>query len=273
MSLEIIRYSIKNEKLMPWVKFIWQFDALEADIHYKLLPTDCIDVIVNLANDMIYEVNKQKILAPRFHINGLRCRHSYIHQKNIVSVFGISFHPFGLYPFINKSIKKCQSAIIDLFDYAPNMAERINSAVEKTKNGTAPDITDSIEEALLSTLAPSDGFIEKAQLILKFISEDNLITVQSFCDNHSINLKTFERMVLSSTGFTPKTLRNIKRFQTVRNQLSHGSETSLAGIAADNRFVDQAHFTKAFKQFSGTTPQKFISEKISVKENATYIYR
>ena len=53
--LNITRYAIKNECLIPWVKFFWHIEAANADIHYKLLPTDCIDVILNLADDVVYE--------------------------------------------------------------------------------------------------------------------------------------------------------------------------------------------------------------------------
>lgn len=46
--LSITRYSIKTKRLAPWIKFIWYLEAEEADIHYKLLPTDCIDIILNM---------------------------------------------------------------------------------------------------------------------------------------------------------------------------------------------------------------------------------
>lgn len=67
--LNITRYATKNECLIPWVKFFWHIEAANADIHYKLLPTDCIDVILNLADDVVYETECNKIIAPPFHIN------------------------------------------------------------------------------------------------------------------------------------------------------------------------------------------------------------
>ena len=58
--LNITRYAIKNECLIPWVKFFWHIEAVNADIHYKLLPTDCIDVILNLADVIVYETEMSK---------------------------------------------------------------------------------------------------------------------------------------------------------------------------------------------------------------------
>lgn len=64
--LNITRYATKNECLIPWVKFFWYIESANADIHYKLLPTDCIDVILNLADDVVYETECNKIIAPLF---------------------------------------------------------------------------------------------------------------------------------------------------------------------------------------------------------------
>lgn len=88
----------------------------------------------------------------------------------------------------------------------------------------------------------------------------------------AINIKTFERKVLFYTGFTPKLLRNIKRFQMASNQLSHQRITNLIEIAYNNNFTDQTHFIKDFRRFSGVAPRAFQMEKISVKENVTYTY-
>jgi hypothetical protein len=77
--LSMTRYSIKAESLAPWVKFIWHFEVEDADIHYKLLPTDCIDIVLNMSSEIVYEADSYHIAAAPFHINGLRSKHSYIY--------------------------------------------------------------------------------------------------------------------------------------------------------------------------------------------------
>ena len=225
--LNITRYATKNECLIPWVKFFWHIEAANADIHYKLLPTDCIDVILNLADDVVYETECNKIIAPPFHINGLRSKYSFIHQEKTIRIFGISFYPHGLYPFVHKSLKEVQNKVVDL-------------------NGLSYSLGDFIT-----------------------ISDD--ISIKSFCDKRSINIKTFERMVLYHTGYTPKILRRIKRFQNTCNQLVH-QHISLTDITYDNNFTDQSYFIKEFTRFSGTAPRTFQTEKATVKENVKYKY-
>lgn len=268
--IKITRHLVKNTTLTPWVKFIWQIEVDEADFHFKLLPTGCIDIILNLASDMVYEVASEKIVAPPFHINGLRSRHSFIHQEKTVRIFGISFYPYGLFPFVHKSLLEIKNKVTNLFEFAPSMANKLSNVVVMK---STEEILSRIESVLLAELDADKNFIERTQILFDFITKGDQITVQSFCEKQSVNIKTFERVALQYTGFTPKALHNICRFQTVGNQLTHGEIDTLAGVAYDNSFTDQAHFVNAFRRFSGVAPGVFLSEKISVKENAIYTYQ
>ena len=267
--LNITRYAIKNECLIPWVKFFWHIEAVNADIHYKLLPTDCIDVILNLADVIVYETEFNRIIAPPFHINGLRSKCSFIHQENNIRIFGITFYPHGLYPFVLKSLKEVQNKVVDLNGFSYSLTQKLKNAVN---NDTAEKIIAEIENTLIDELSIKQDFVDKAQLISDFITINDDISVKSFCDERSINIKTFERLFLYYTGYTPKILRRIKRFQNTCNQLVHQHMASLTYITYDNNFTDQSYFIKEFTHFSGTAPRTFQTEKATVKENVKYKY-
>jgi len=265
----ITRYLIKSECLIPWIKFIWQFEAENARISHKLLPTDCIDVVMNLSSDMIYEADSHKIVAPQFHINGLRDKYSYIHQTGSICVLGISFYSFGLFPLINRPLEHIKNKIVDLHMLSASLTQKLKSAVS---GDITADTIELIEKALCSELRTNDDYMRKANLMRSFMELDNDVTIKSFCDDNRINIKTFERMVLYYSGYTPKILRRIKRFQLASNQLAHQNPKNLSGVAYDNCFADQAHMIKEFHRFSGAAPRSFLSEKATVKENTKYSY-
>ena len=266
---EILRYSIKKETLIPWVKFIWQFEAENTEVRHKLLPTDSVDIIMNLSSDMVYETDRGKILAPRFHINGLRNTYSYIHQSGNIRVLGISFHSFGLFPFVQKPLLSIRNRIVDLDSFSASLTQKLKLAVFGDINANT---IISIENALCSELRLDSDGIQKANLIREFMETENDVAVQSFCANRGISIKTFERMVSQYSGYAPKILRRIRRFQTTSNQLAHENTDILSDIAYDNNFADQAHLIKEFREFSGVAPRTFSREKSSVKENARYRY-
>jgi len=267
--LSMKRYLVKNHSLLPWVKFIWCFEDASANIHHKLLPTDCIDVILNLANSMIYEYDGREIIAPAFHINGLRSEHSFIHHTGHIRTFGVSFYSYGLYPFVQKSIQCIQNRICSLEDLSQSLTDKLQSAV---LSDSTDEIVCNIEKVLYSELNFNPDFMIKTGYIQEFISRDDNITIQNFCTEKNINLKTFERLVVKHTGYTPQILRRIKRFQTASNQLVC-QQASLLDLTYCNSYADQAHLTKDFRSFSGKSPGMFQKEKISVKENAVYNYK
>ena len=269
--LNITRYAIKNECLAPWIKFLWYLEVEDANIYYKLLPTDCIDIILNLSGNIGYEVDSHYVQATPFHINGLRSKHSYICQAGCIRVFGISFYPFGLYPFINKSLASINDKVVDLFEISMPLAQNLKFSI---LNGDASEtIIDNIERALCFELRVTDDYINKAMLILDFLESDIDHTIQSFCAKHEIHTKTFSRNVKYYTGYTPKILHSIKRFQKTGNQLVYQKPSQLLDIAYDNGFADQAHFIREFHKYSGVSPRAFQLEKNTIKENVEYIYR
>lgn len=69
-----------------------------------------------------------------------------------------------------------------------------------------------------------------------------------------------ERLVVAATGRTPVFWRSLARGRRAAADLAGadlaGNE-SLAAVAADNRYCDQAHMTREFRRWFGTTPAAF----------------
>lgn len=266
------RHLIKNSALSPWIKFIWYFTADHADIHNKLLPADGIDLILNLADPMTYETDDTRIAAPKFHINGLRSKPSYIHQCGTVRTYGIAFYAYGLSPFINGSLADISDRIVDVTNVSGPLLHALNTALETATE--APDaVCEALEHELASILRITPQQYNNAGLIRDFMASADTTSIQNFCALHQINQKTFERMVRRCTGYTPKILYRIGRFQTAANQLVHDHDSAITDVVYDNHYSDQPYFTREFQQFTGAAPRTFLKRKETIKENVTYTYR
>ncbi len=263
----IERYPLLNHNLTNWVKFIWHFKAENADVHHKLLPMDSIDIVLNLADEMVYETKTNRVVAPTFHINGLRSSHSFIYQKGNIDVWGISFYAFGLYPFINTSIKEFQDKIVDLNAVSKSLENKLNIAV--SPHATQPTF-EGIVKALNSELQIDEDFLKKVEIINAFMNTDNM-PIDAFCRNHDINQKTFERYVMIMTGYSPINLRRVRRYKAASNQLLFDASAKIPEIVYDHHYADQSHFTKVCRKFSGVPPRICRLEKNTVLENTTFI--
>ncbi|WML33734.1 helix-turn-helix domain-containing protein [Clostridium sp. OS1-26] len=271
--LPITRYAIKSLQLRKWIKFIWYLET-EADVtvKHKLLTTDSIDIILNLSDKIEYQIGSDIYKTSDFHFNALRDRYGYINQKGKLKVFGISFYPFGLYPFLQIPISEFNNQVIDLKVTAKELTKKLEASI----NTLSPvyDTVLSLEKSLESMLDNSLGEVKMFNLIQIFALESKYCSIKSFCHDNNLNAKTLERACLKYTGYTPKALQRIGRFQTASNKLiCKKAEDTIASVAYENDYFDQAHFTREFQEFTGVTPSKFLKEHITIKENTKYIYR
>ncbi|WP_114108817.1 AraC family transcriptional regulator [Clostridioides difficile] len=270
--LSVTRYSIKNIRLKPWVKFIWYFETKSNILlNNKLLPTDSIDIILNLSDVMEYKIENQDYTASNMHFNGIRDKHGFIIQHGNIRVIGISFYPFGLYPFLKIPISEFNRQIVDLEAVSKLFAKKLEESLNPTK--AIEKVVLCLEEVLLSILEEDLISNKYVKLLNSFIYVNRYSNIKAFCDDTNINIKTLERICLKYTGYTPKILKRIYRFKMASNQLIYNyKDDELFDFIYENEYYDQAHFIKEFKKFSGTSPIKFIGENKTIKENIKYSY-
>lgn len=265
--LPITRYIIKEKRLTPWVKFIWSLTLEGSSATHQLLPADTVDLLLSRSGTMKYYTKNMDYHAPLIHINGLRREHSMVRHSGENEIYGISFYAWGLYALIQEQVIKTKDGIVDLYNITPHLADKLDNIL--TIN-TPLDVFKRIEQALCTELRVCQNDLHRAGLIEGFLRCDDSLPVNQYCADRGINIKTFERMTVKYTGYTPKVLHRLRRFQTASNQLVHQQDADLAGIAYDNRFADQSHFIKEFEEFTGAPPRTFRNKKNSVKENAVY---
>ncbi|WP_201982222.1 helix-turn-helix domain-containing protein [Hymenobacter rubidus] len=70
-------------------------------------------------------------------------------------------------------------------------------------------------------------------------------------------VRTLERRFKQAAGYTVKDISSLMRFEQARNHLWHHPSASLAGLAHELGYTDQAHLSREFKRYSGTTPAAF----------------
>jgi AraC-like DNA-binding protein len=66
--------------------------------------------------------------------------------------------------------------------------------------------------------------------------------------------KHFTRRFRAATGFSPDRFRRIARFERFAAALARAPDDSLAGLAAECGYVDQAHLARDVRAFSDMTP-------------------
>ena len=73
-------------------------------------------------------------------------------------------------------------------------------------------------------------------------------------------VRTLERRFKQAAGHTVKDVSGLMRFEQVRNHLWHHPAANLAGLAHELGYTDQAHLSREFRRYSGTTPAAFARQ-------------
>ena len=76
--------------------------------------------------------------------------------------------------------------------------------------------------------------------------------------------------MLQRVGMTPKWLIQRRRLHDAVERLKAGT-TSLAEIAADLGYTDQAHFNRDWREFSGMAPSQWIAEELPFVQGAQHL--
>jgi AraC-like DNA-binding protein len=74
--------------------------------------------------------------------------------------------------------------------------------------------------------------------------------------------KQLASRVRAQCGFGPDRLRRLARFERFAESIRQRPDESLAGLAAEHGYVDQAHLTREVRAFSDMTPGELRARQI-----------
>jgi transcriptional regulator GlxA family with amidase domain len=81
------------------------------------------------------------------------------------------------------------------------------------------------------------------------------VSVSALADELAWSGRAFGERFRERIGMTPKRAARIVRFERATERLERDRRQGLAGLAYACGYADQAHLTREFRAFAGTTPR------------------
>lgn len=274
--MELKRCTVRHPLLQKLVKFFWVVDYQDnISIDHSLLPVGNIDIILNFSAPMTYftggKSENSPVQAPRgFHLAGLRDRPYRVVQRGCVDSIGISFYPYGLFPFLKVPMSEFTNRTVELElidrGFTRELRDRLAGCVSVREK------LDIIESALLRTL-DSGLMADRCTGILfnAFLACTGEMNIERFCGVHGVNKRKLERLFNKYIGISPKLFHRINRFTGIVNKIIDKDYDSLTTMAVNADYYDQTHFIKDFKALAGCPPSRFMSRKTSIKDIIEYL--
>ncbi|WP_340062973.1 helix-turn-helix domain-containing protein [Ascidiimonas aurantiaca] len=255
-----------SQDLTTLVKCYWTLESPreETPERQTIVPDGCVEMIFHYGNLYKQHIpNKESIIQPRCFVIGQLTQPLEIEPTGKTGIFSVRFHPNGFLPFTTIQIKEMENTAIPLevifgqdgheieekIISANSTSERINLIQAFLLNHlTDFETVDRIVKSTVETILTANGQLS--------VSELSRLT--------NITRRQLERKFSSAVGLSPKQLSKIIRLQATLKMLLNKQFSSLTALAYENKYYDQAHFIKDFKEFTGVSPKEFYGNNLKL---------
>lgn len=250
--------------LQALVKCYWTLEV-PADIKapkQRIIADGCLEMAFVLGDDIKrYTSETNFILQPRAMVIGQITKPFFIQPTGHVNTFAIRFYPYGFANFVDihiNALSDKETSLTELFGekIAYNLEQKVVQA-QDTKTRIA--VVEAFLLSLLKTKSTVDKIIQTT--IDALVSSKGNISISSLLKNDLAKRRQLERKFTKQIGVSPKQLAKVIRLQAALKLLLHNESEKLSTIAYEGEYYDQAHFIRDFKDFTGTSPSTFLSDK------------
>ena len=244
--------------LNSFVQTLWYARVPGNEHQYeRILPTGCAQIILNLSRDFLLnclENGCQQRTAPAL-VVGQRSVYELVATSDMADLIGMVFAPGVLPGFTRDRADLFSNRNVPLDQVWGGWEDTLRSRLREMSSPA--DRLRTLETWLLVNLAPR---MEQTRFSLhpavrfalqEFGGSSRVSSIAQIARNTGWSERHFSQVFREQVGFRPKVWWRIQRFQSAIRQLRAGAKISLAKLAADCSFYDQAHFANEFRSFSG----------------------
>jgi AraC-like DNA-binding protein len=239
--------------LAPYVRALWHASApLGEHRRERVLPSGCVEVILNLARDFFIdcaEGQPDRPNAPAL-VVGARSVYELIDVADMESLIGIHFHPGGFGPFAGDNADRFSNRSLPLDQLWGASAGALRDALREIPGPQAQ--LAFLESFLLERFTARRSRHPLVDYALaRFQRDAQVLSVRQVARSIGWSERRLSQVFREQVGFPPKVWCRIQRFQRAVRQLHAGADMKWAELALECGFYDQSHFANEFRAFSG----------------------
>jgi len=272
MPISMTFYNEVHPKLRKYIRYFWHTTGqVDKNTYQQLLPMDHVDLIIRSKGSFQYIIDNEAVKTENVSFVGIRQHSVDLVHDDYIESFGVSFEPWGFYPFINTSLSAFTNKAVNFSEVNPSLTLNLEELVHEKRS--ISDRINLIEDVLIKHLEVNKTYLESIEVIKDFIdinSEVDKVTVKEFCNERALQRRKLERNFNKYVGVSPKDFLRIRQFEDTSRFVMDESTTLLTEIAYEGEYYDQPHFAKTFKKYTAYTPSQFKKESPALKSKMTF---
>ncbi|WP_020497888.1 helix-turn-helix domain-containing protein [Sciscionella marina] len=252
------------ERLRPYVRGYtgYRQDGVPEGLH-RGLPSRSITLIISLS-DPVRMIGgpgtEHGPLALSAAIGGLHLRPALIAQDRTQYGIHVELDPLGVRALLGVSATELASGVFDLAELpVPWRRDLVDRLVE------APDWSRRfaiLDECFVAGLRPVTLVSEVRWAWQRMAAETGGARVHELAGELGWSRRHFGARFSAEVGVTPKQAARLTRFERSKALLRAGGHGSLAEVAIECGYYDQAHLAAEWREFAGCPPSTWIAEEL-----------
>ncbi len=252
-----------NPDLSAVIKCHWILEVPEdmEPTKQRIVPDGCIEMCFILGDDVKrFTSETEFIIQPRAMVLGQITKPYYVQPTGYVNTFTVKFYPYGFANFINHPIQELadkETPLTSLFEEqaAIDLEQKI---IDAASTESRIEIIESFLSERLTTPSVVDNIVKST--IDALSSTKGKAPINSILQNDLSKRRNLERKFSKQVGISPRQLAKVIRLQAALKMILNNKGESLTEVAYESEYYDQAHFTKDFKELTGTNPKEYLTD-------------
>lgn len=252
------------EPLRQDVHVFWHLEGAQEVYNQRdIVPDSYRELIINLGAPILFETGRGLVRMPRVFLCPLQQRPHRFFALGACQIIGISMYPWTVPTLLGEAAALESTSHVALGtawqDFAAHLdlvAHRLGPAEAV---GELQEFVRDLWQPLPTGLAPLRDFGQG------IVSGRGDVSLADLALRSALSTSRLERLFKQVSAVPPKTYARLVRFEAVRNALVREPDGSLAELAYDLGFSDQAHLTHEFKTFAGLPPGAFAQQMRAYK--------
>ncbi|WP_212004969.1 helix-turn-helix domain-containing protein [Chitinophaga sp. HK235] len=250
------------EELRDIIKCFWynSEDFGEEPSGFEVLPDGYAEIIFHFGDACSISYNGCLQPMPSPFIMGLLNQPVTINAKNRLDIIGIRCFPWTVFDLLG--LPSGRDGVHILKHPVALLQPTLNKYVQE---GRIEDALAEVKQYFLHVRSQMviDNTLFKAGVAMR--EANGGLPVSQVAVAAHATVRTLERKFKHFSGYTVKDVSGLIRFEQIRNHLWLYPDSNIAGLAHELGYTDQAHLSREFKRYSGTTPAAFARK--ARKEN------
>ncbi len=228
----------------------------------RIVPDGCMELIIHYGDHyQQFLKDGSAFVQPRSFVFGQITSPLEIAPTGTSGIVAARFEPDGFSSFYSFKATQMENRAVpltDLFGEEGMLLEQkvLDAHTTESRIGILQQfLLEHVRNPVLIDRITSSS----VELLLQLRGQVN---VETLAEKQGISRRQLERRFADTIGLSPKQLSKMVRLQAAFKALERGAYDSLAALAAEAGYFDQAHFIKDFREFTGMSPSQFYADNL-----------